>query len=92
MLVERYGALKIKQRVHKKSSGERKYFDSADWQMVKQGKHVADPLLDYGPVDQLPVKSEPTIAASRSRTHLDAVVWAEPIALPVQQSRNVIDI
>ncbi|KXZ51539.1 hypothetical protein GPECTOR_12g502 [Gonium pectorale] len=93
-LVEKYGRLQLKQRMltgGKKQ--DRRYFDSADWQMQKQGKLIPDMFLGYDcPVDQLPVKLEPTVPGQRQRTHLDAVAWAQPAILPVNSSRTVIDI
>lgn len=49
-------------------------------------------FLAQCPIDQLPVKSEPTVAVPRGRSHLEHVAWATPEVLPVAQTRTVIDI
>lgn len=44
------------------------------------------------PIDQLPVKSEPTLPSERRPSQLAHVGWAEPAVLPVQVTRTVLDI
>lgn len=70
----------------------RKYFDSGDWCLQREGKVASDSFLDYGvPIESLPVKSEPTPRRVIERSHLDAVQWPErQVQLPT--TRTVIDI
>ncbi|PNH02399.1 hypothetical protein TSOC_011627, partial [Tetrabaena socialis] len=75
-----------------RASTQRRYFDSADWSLQKEGKLVPDVLLGFDcPIDQLPVRSEPLVLPARTRTHLNTVGWAQP-SMPVAASRTVMDI
>ncbi|GIL71459.1 hypothetical protein Vretimale_2677 [Volvox reticuliferus] len=91
LLVEKYGRLQLKQRALIGKKQTRRYFDSADWSLQKQGKLIPDLFLDFDcPIDQLPVKLEPTLPGQRNRSHLDMVGWVEPVS--VNTSRTVLDI
>ncbi|GLC37289.1 hypothetical protein PLESTB_001139800 [Pleodorina starrii] len=93
MLVAKYGSLTLKKRALVGKRSTTRYFDSADWSLQKQGKLIPDVFLGFDcPIDQLPVKTEPTLPAQRNRSHLDAVGWAEPVAIPANNSRTVLDI
>ncbi|PNW77410.1 hypothetical protein CHLRE_10g435350v5 [Chlamydomonas reinhardtii] len=93
LLVQRYGAMGMKQRVlFGKKHSQRRYFDSADYNLQKEGRPLQELYLLDCPIDQLPVKSEPTVAVPRGRSHLEHVAWATPEVLPVAQTRTVIDI
>ncbi|GFR45592.1 hypothetical protein Agub_g6987 [Astrephomene gubernaculifera] len=92
-LIEKYGRLSLKQRALMGKKQTRRYFDSADWSLQKQGKLEPDVFLGFDcPIDQLPVKSEPTVPGPRQRSAMDHVGWAEPAVLPANAARNVIDI
>ncbi len=53
---------------------------------------VTLPTYPQCPIDQLPVKSQPTLPSERRPSQLAHVGWAEPAVLPVQVTRTVLDI
>lgn len=72
LLLQKYGGMKPKKHLLAKTSG-RKCFDSADWMLAKEGRPVDDVNDDDTPVDQRPVKFEPSPNPPRRRSTLDAV-------------------
>ncbi|EFJ44224.1 hypothetical protein VOLCADRAFT_95424 [Volvox carteri f. nagariensis] len=83
LLIEKYGGLQLKQRA---------LLGKLDNLMLLSIDHLTllHPL--QCPIDQLPVKSKRTVPTQRGRSHLDVVGWSEPVAVPVNASRTVLDI